>query len=82
VYPLESFIKEFVVMQIDKVVDKAFEKKSFKEISNASVCALQGISEEKAKRLKEALGVKTVKDLAKNKFVRWAQAITTLAEMD
>jgi len=69
-------------MQIDKVVDKAFEKKSFKEIANAPVCALQGISEDKAKKLREAVGVKTVKDLAKLKYVRWAQAIATLAEMD
>jgi len=69
------------MMQIDSVVDKAYEGKSFKEIMEAPVDALQGISPKMAENLKAALNVKTVKDLAKNKYVRWAQAITTLGEI-
>ena len=69
-------------MQIDNVLIKAFEGKSFKEIAAAPVYALQGVSEGDAQKLKEAFNVKTVKDLAKLKYVRWAQAITTLAEYD
>ena len=69
-------------MNIDKAVIKAYEKKSFKEIANSPVYALQGISESAAQKLKEALNVKTVKDLAKLKYVRWAQAIVTFSELE
>lgn len=61
-------------------VDKAYEGKSVIDLANAPVEALQGISPAKAAALKEALGVETIKDLGTNKYVRWAQAITTLAE--
>ena len=67
-------------MNIDKFVDKKYEKMSFKELANAPVDAIQGISEGDAKLLKEAFKVKTVKDLAKLKYVRWAQAICVLAD--
>jgi hypothetical protein len=53
---------------------------SFKEIANAPVAAIQGISESDGKFLQEAFNVKTVSDLAKLKYVKWAQAICTLAE--
>ncbi|MDR0503786.1 MAG: hypothetical protein LBH16_10760 [Treponema sp.] len=69
-------------MEINKILDKAYEKKSFKEVADAPVSALQGVSEGDAVKLKEAFNVKTVKDLANLKYVRWAQAITTLAEYD
>jgi len=67
-------------MNIDKFVDKKYEKLSFKELVNAPVDAIAGISEGDAKLLKEAFHVKTVKDLAKLKYVRWAQAICVLAD--
>jgi len=66
-------------MNIDKFLDKAYEKKSLKEITKAPVDALQGVSENDAKLLKEAFNVKTVSDLANLKYVLWAQAICTLA---
>ncbi len=69
-------------MNINNAVDKAFEGKSLKEIANAPVDALQGLSEKDAKALKEALGISTVADLANNKFVKWAQAIVALAESE
>ena len=67
-------------MEINNILDKAFEKKPLKELVDAPVSALQGVSEDDAKKLKEAFNVKTIKDLAKLKYVRWAQAIITLAE--
>ena len=67
-------------MNINKIVDKAYEKKSLKEIANAPVAALQGVSDNDSKLLQEAFNVKTVSDLAKLKYVKWAQAICTLAE--
>ena len=68
-------------MQIDKALDKAYEQMSFKELADAPVDALQGVSEGDAVKLKEAFNVKTIRDLATLKYVRWAQAITTLAEV-
>ena len=70
------------MMKIDKAVVKKFEKMSLKEIANAPVWALQGVSEGDAEKLKAAFNVKTVKDLAKLKYVRWAQAIVTLSELE
>ena len=67
-------------MNINKCVDKAFEKKTLKELVNAPVSALQGVSEGDEELLKKAFKVKTIKDLANLKYVKWAQAICTLAE--
>ncbi len=69
-------------MNINKAVDKAYESKSFKDLADAPVSALQGISEADAILLQKAFKVKTVKDLAKLKFVKWAQAIITLSELE
>ena len=70
------------MMQIDKAVVKEYEKKPFKEIADAPVWALQGISPAGAEKLKEILNVKTVRDLAKCKYVRWAQAILTFGDLE
>jgi hypothetical protein len=67
-------------MNINKIVDKAYESKTFKELAEAPVDAISGISEKDAALLAEAFNVKTVSDLAKLKYVKWAQAICTLAE--
>jgi hypothetical protein len=67
-------------MNIDKIVDKKYEKMTLREIANSPVDAIQGISEGDAKLLKEAFNVKTVSDLANLKYVKWAQAICTLAD--
>ena len=69
-------------MNINKGVDKAYETKSFAEIADSPVDALQGVSENDAKLLLEAFNVKTVRDLAQLKYVRWAQAIVTAAEIE
>lgn len=66
-------------MNINKVVDKAYQDKSFEEIANAPVDALQGISAKDAALLKQAFNVKTVRDLADLKYPKWASAIITLA---
>ena len=69
-------------MNINKALDKSFETKKFKELVDAPVDALQGVSEKDAQLLKEAFNVKTIKDLATLKYVKWAQAIVTLAETE
>ena len=65
---------------LTQYVDKAFEDKDFTEIANAPVSALQGVSATDADALQKAFGIKTVHDLATNKFVLWAQAINVLAK--
>jgi len=67
-------------MNINKFLDKKYEKMTLKELTAAPVDAIAGISEGDAKLLKEAFNVKTVKDLAKLKYVKWAQAICTLVD--
>lgn len=69
-------------MNINNAVDKAYEGKRLKELANAPVVALQGISEGDAEHLKKAFNVNTVRDLTNLKYVRWAQAIAALAEME
>jgi hypothetical protein len=51
----------------------------FAALVNAPLTAL-GLPERAAEALEQALGVKTVRDLAENKYVRRAQAILTLAD--
>ncbi|HSK58091.1 MAG TPA: hypothetical protein VK935_03460 [Actinomycetospora sp.] len=43
-------------------LDKAYEDKSFSEIADAPVAALQGVSEDDAQKLKDAFNVKTIRD--------------------
>ncbi|MBA8827226.1 antitoxin component HigA of HigAB toxin-antitoxin module [Saccharopolyspora lacisalsi] len=61
-------------------VDKAYEDKDFAEIADAPVAALQGVSESDGQHLQDAFGIKTVRDLATNKYFLRAQALTNLAE--
>lgn len=64
---------------ISKHVDKQYEQMNFEELAEAPVEALQGLSKPDAEALQKALGIKTVRDLAENKFVRWAQGIVHMA---
>ena len=66
-------------MNIDKAVDKAFEKKSLKEIADASADALEGVSADDAELLAKGFKIKTVRDLGTNKYFLTAQAIVALA---
>ena len=67
-------------MNINKFLDKKYEKLTLKEIATSPVDAIAGISEGDAKLLKEAFRVKTIADLAKLPYVNWAKAICALAE--
>jgi hypothetical protein len=51
----------------------------FSELADAPVDALQGVSAGDAEHLHAAFNIKTVRDLAECKYVRWAQAITSLS---
>ncbi len=69
-------------MNINKAVDKAYETKSLKEIADAPVDALEGVSAGDAELLGKAFGIKTIRDLGTNKYFLRAQAITLLASTE
>ena len=69
-------------MNINNAVDKEYETQSLKTIADAPVDALQGVSPRMTELLIEAMHIKTVRDLAENKYVRWAQAICILADTE
>jgi hypothetical protein len=64
---------------VAKFLDKAYEGKEFAELANAPVDAIQGLSAGDAEALKKAFNIKTIRDLAENKYVRVAQAIVALS---
>ena len=66
-------------MNIDTIVDDAFAGKCLRELVNAPVSALRGVSAKDAKALDQAFGVTTIGELADLKFVKWASAIKILA---
>lgn len=69
-------------MNINSALDKEFEGKSLQELVDAPISALQGVSERQAKLLEEAFRIRTIRDLANLKYVRWAQAIVHLAKTE
>lgn len=62
------------------MLDKEFETKPVTEVIKASPAALQGISDTGAEALQKYLGIKTIEDMASNKFFLWAQAMTTISK--
>lgn len=66
-------------MELKDMVDKAFEGKTAKELLDAPISALEGISDAGAKELEKVLKVKTIGELADSKFVQWAQEIKKMA---
>jgi hypothetical protein len=68
-----------IILNINNAVDKAFESKSLKEIADAPVDALEGVSAGDAELLAKAFNIKSIRDLGTNKFFLTAQAIAALA---
>lgn len=64
---------------ISKYIDKAYEGKEFSAIADAPVSVISGISDGDAKLLADSFGIKTVRDLAENKYFKIAEAIVALA---
>jgi hypothetical protein len=64
---------------IAELVDKKYAAKTAADLAGAPLTALKGVSPTKAAALTQALGVQTIGDLATNKFVEAAQAISAAA---
>jgi hypothetical protein len=63
------------------ILDKEFESKEFIELAGKPVYAISGISEGDADILKKAFNIKTIRDLAENKYVYIAQTTISLATL-
>ena len=70
-----------MAMNINKALDKKYEGKTLKELTEIPVEGLEGLSADHGALLAK-LGIKTVRDLAEWKFVAWAQAICALAKAE
>ena len=64
---------------ITRFFDKAYEQQDFNQLVDAPVEAISGLSQADAEALKKALGIRTIRDLAENKFVLVAQAVVALS---
>lgn len=64
----------------EKYLDKKYEMMSWKEVANAPVSAISGVSEQDGKDLKDAFGIDTIKEFAKNKYVLLAQGINIFSK--
>jgi predicted RecB family nuclease len=67
-------------MNIETIVDDKFKTKCLRELVEAPISALRGVSTADARALSQAFGVNTIGELADLRFVKWANAIKTLAE--
>jgi predicted RecB family nuclease len=67
-------------MNIQAIVDEKFTTKCFRELVEAPISALRGVSPADARALSQAFGINTIGELADLRFVKWANAIKTLAE--
>jgi len=67
-----------VTVGLNKALDKAYEGKGLKELLDAPVAALAGVSEGDAEHLKAAFNIHTVRDLGTNKYFALAQALVAV----
>jgi hypothetical protein len=65
---------------IVKFYDKKYEKMSILDLVEAPVEAISGVSEGDAEKLAKTFHIKTVGDLASNKYIKYAQALTSYAD--
>ncbi|MEV7243315.1 MULTISPECIES: hypothetical protein [unclassified Streptomyces] len=66
-----------VSFDLDKVLDKQYENAPLDQVLAAPVAGLQGLTGKHGEAL-SALGITTIGDLGRNKYVRWAVALADL----
>jgi hypothetical protein len=69
-----------ISVNLDAVLDKAYESSSPAELADAPVSALSGVSDADGEALQKAFNIKTIGDLGKNKYFRAATLISQLAD--
>jgi len=70
-----------VALNLNNLVDKAYEDKSMKDLLGAPPSALEGLTPRHDELLAE-LGIKTIEDLGKWKYAQRAYAIHALASFE
>lgn len=65
----------------EKWLDKEYENRSWRELAEAPVSAISGVSEKDAEDLKKAFGIDTVREFAQNKYVSVAQGINCFSKV-
>lgn len=68
-------------MNIDDIVDKAFEGKTFTEIADAPISALQGLADW-TDDVGKKLHIPTIKKLGTWKYFLWSRAFVTLSKYE
>lgn len=68
-----------VQVNLGKGLDKAWEDKTLDEILDAPPSALAGLTEKHDQALKEALNIKSVRELGSNKYFALAGVLVALA---
>lgn len=58
-----------------EMVVKKFENKSASELVGEAISALQGVSEEDAKKMKNAFGIDNIQEMAELKYYKRALAL-------
>jgi hypothetical protein len=66
----------------ERYLDKKYRDKSWSEVSTAPISAINGVSVDDGEYLKRAFNIDTIQDFAENKFVRVAQTIISLAQIE
>jgi hypothetical protein len=69
-----------VSIDLDKQLDKAYEKLGVTELLDAPVAALSGVSDADGEKLAAAFRIKTVRDLGTNEYFRLAAALVALEQ--
>ncbi|WP_406209008.1 hypothetical protein OH807_37945 [Kitasatospora sp. NBC_01560] len=68
-----------VTADLDKILDKAYENLSLQEVLGSPIAALAGLTDAHGTAL-EALRIKTIGDLGRNKYIRAAVAMADLQD--
>lgn len=66
----------------ERYLDQKYRDKSWSDVANAPISAINGVSREDEEYLKRAFNINTIQDFAENKFVRIAQTIISLAQIE
>jgi hypothetical protein len=72
-----------MVIEIRKqYLDQKYRETSWGTVAQAPISAINGVSREDGEYLKRAFNIETIQDFAENKFVRIAQTIVSLAQIE
>ena len=66
----------------ERYLDKKYRDKSWSEVANAPISAINGVSVKDGEYLKRAFNIETIQEFANNKFVRIAQTIDSLTHIE